>query len=331
MQNHTIPQDERQQTLQSLQRIVLEETQGGRVVIRNLVSILNGEDPDARPSHRLQCARILLGLGFDEAREALAIPKTTSAKIQSPLTDQEHAPVQTGNASEISPDSQPTSQPLNPEHERLNKRLVARIRVDSEGGASIVRVLLDILEGNDPDAKTRDRIESAKVLLQWGFANPAQPDPEFMMFYAPCHPDCLCACKDLPEDHPDVVKAHTPLTAEQRADHEKQAEFNDKTADSAKRRAEIQREWQLEQTYSPSAVDARRLEREERRKRSERKQELKREREQEQKRMQKPEVVRHRPTEQEIVEARIQAHKRNVEHDKQRMREMLRREKPLPP
>ena len=58
-------------TLQRIQRVVLEETQGGRTIIRNLVSIMNGEDPDGKPSHRLQSARILLRLGFEEAREAL--------------------------------------------------------------------------------------------------------------------------------------------------------------------------------------------------------------------------------------------------------------------
>ena len=39
-------------TLQRIQRIVLEETQGGRTIIRNLVSIMNGDDPDGKPSHR---------------------------------------------------------------------------------------------------------------------------------------------------------------------------------------------------------------------------------------------------------------------------------------
>ena len=59
----------------------------------------------------------------------------------------------------------------------MNKKLVARIRVDSEGGASMVRVLIEILEGNDPDARTRDRIEAAKVLLHWGFGNTCAARP----------------------------------------------------------------------------------------------------------------------------------------------------------
>ena len=185
-------------TLQRIQRIVLEETQGGRTIIRNLVSIMNGDDPDGKPSHRLQSARILLRLGFEEAREALG-----SSGHQRNAASQQDEMAQDG--------SQPAQQPHSPEHEKVNKKLVARIRVDSEGGASMVRVLLEILEGNDPDARTRDRIEAAKVLLHWGFGNPAQPDPDFMMFYAPCHPDCLCVCKDLDEDHPDVMCRATRL------------------------------------------------------------------------------------------------------------------------
>ena len=149
-------------TLQRIQRIVLEETQGGRTIIRNLVSIMNGDDPDGKPSHRLQSARILLRLGFEEAREAL-----DSSGHQRNAASQQDEMAQDG--------SQPAQQPHSPEHEKVNKKLVARIRVDSEGGASMVRVLLEILEGNDPDARTRDRIEAAKVLLHWGFGNPRSP------------------------------------------------------------------------------------------------------------------------------------------------------------
>ena len=245
-------------TLQRIQRIVLEETQGGRTIIRNLVSIMNGDDPDGKPSHRLQSARILLRLGFEEAREALG----SSGHQRSALSQQYDDESQDG--------SQPAQQPLSPEHEKVNKKLVARIRVDSEGGASMVRVLLEILEGNDPDARTRDRIEAAKVLLHWGFGNPAQPDPDFMMFYAPCHPDCLCVCKDLDEDHPDVIQSHTPPTEEQREAWAMEQEILERAAETAERKARADRAWRLEQSYSPDAQDDRRLEREERRLKRER-------------------------------------------------------------
>ena len=99
---------------------------------------------------------------------------------------------------------------INPEQVKLNKKLVRHIRVDTGDGTSMVKFLIDVVEGNEPDARVRDRIEAAKVLLHLCFDNPAQPDPEFMMYYAPCHPDCLCVCKDLPEDHPEVVQGTHP-------------------------------------------------------------------------------------------------------------------------
>ena len=255
-------------TLQRIQRIVLEETQGGRTIIRNLVSIMNGDDPDGKPSHRLQSARILLRLGFEEAREALGNSGAPGKKTPSPSMGEGW---DGGDVSAQPQDgSQPAQQPLSPEHEKVNKKLVARIRVDSEGGASMVRVLLEILEGNDPDARTRDRIEAAKVLLHWGFGNPAQPDPDFMMFYAPCHPDCLCVCKDLDEDHPDVIQSHTPPTEEQREAWAREQEILERAAETAERKARADRAWRLEQSYSPVAQDDRRLEREERRLKRER-------------------------------------------------------------
>ena len=99
---------------------------------------------------------------------------------------------------------------------------------------------------------------------------PAQPDPEFMMFYAPCHPDCLCVCKDLPGDHPEVVKAHTPPTAEQReqwAKEQAQQEIWDKRTDELiERKMRAKKQRRIEQFYSPDAVEDRRIEREELRK-----------------------------------------------------------------
>ena len=125
------------------------------------------------------------------------------------------------------------------------------------------------------------------MLLHWGFGNPAQPDPDFMMFYAlaviqqGCHPDCLCVCKDLDEDHPDVIQSHTPPTEEQREAWAMEQEILEKrpalgghdgtrAAETAERKARADRAWRLEQTYSPDAQDSRRLEREERRLKRER-------------------------------------------------------------
>ena len=167
---------------------------------------------------------------------------------------------------------------INPEQLKLNKKLVRQIRVDTGDGTSMVKFLIDVVEGNEPDARVRDRIEAAKVLLHLCFDNPAQPDPEFMMYYAPCHPDCLCVCKDLPEDHPEVVKAHTPPTDEQREQWAREAEMMERAAESAElkaaQKARADKDWKLQQYHSPDTVEERRLEREELRKKRERERSL---------------------------------------------------------
>ena len=80
------------------------------------------------------------------------------------------------------------TQAVSPEHERLNKKLVARIRVETGEGASIVRILNEVLEGRDRDAKPRDRIEAAKVLLSWCFGNPSTPRPGVHVLLLPLPP-----------------------------------------------------------------------------------------------------------------------------------------------
>ena len=79
------------------------------------------------------------------------------------------------------------------------------------------------------------------------------------------NPDCLCVCKDLDEDHPDVVQSHTPPTEEQREAWAREQEILERAAETAERKARADRAWRLEQSYSPDAQDDRRLEREERR------------------------------------------------------------------
>ena len=78
------------------------------------------------------------------------------------------------------------------------------------------------------------------------------------MYYAPCHPDCLCVCKDLPEDHPEVVRAHTPPTDEQREQWAREAEMMERAAESAAlkaaQKARADKDWKLQQYHSPDTV-----------------------------------------------------------------------------
>ena len=278
LQHATPEQDAHQRLRESVQRIVLEETQGGRRIVRSVVTIMEGDAPGSTPWHQLEAAKLLLKLGFEDARETLGSIHKQGRKT--PPASQSVIPAQAGiqrwSGAPGEGDSQQSH--INPEQIKLNKKLVRHIRVDTGDGTSMVKFLIDVVEGNEPDARVRDRIEAAKVLLHLCFDNPAQPDPEFMMYYAPCHPDCLCVCKDLPEDHPDVVQAHTPPTDEQREQWAREAEMTERAAESAElkaaQKARADKDWKLQQYHSPDTVEERRLEREDRRTKRERERSL---------------------------------------------------------
>ncbi len=324
----TTEQDAHQKLRESVQRIVLDETQGGRRIVRSVVSIMEGEAPGSTPWHQLEAAKLLLKLGFEDARETLgSIHKQGRKDVPK---SQDLAQTELGSVSE---------QPLNPEQVKLNKKLVRHIRVDTGDGTSMVKFLIDVVEGNEPDAKVKDRIEAAKVLLHLCFDNPAQPDPEFMMYYAPCHPDCLCVCKDLPEDHPEVVQAHTPPTDEQREQWAREADMMERAAESAElkaaQKARADRDWKLLQYHSPDTVEERRLEREDLRKKRQLKREEEQERDQERRqemewehkqemqlaREQELETVRRREcsTDEEARSERDIEHQQELERDHERL------------
>ena len=272
MQNQN---DSDNNSLRSLRQIVLKETEGGARIIRSIVAIAEGIAPNCTPWHQIEAAKLLLKLGFDDAQEIIG---GNQVKRQPANLDAPSPSTREGWDGGEEPSTSMSISP-SPEHQKANERLVAGIRVASYEGATIVRVLLEIIEGSDPDAKPNHKIEAAKVLLEWGFGNLNQPDPESMLFYAPCHPDCICACKYLPEDHPEVKKAHKPLTQEQRrqrAEAQARAEESDKrTAELIERKMREERRRKLEEFHSPEAKEDRRIEREELRKQRQRKKEEK--------------------------------------------------------
>ena len=328
LQQTTSEQDAHQRLRESVQRIVLDETQGGRRIVRSVVSIMEGDAPGSTPWHQLEAAKLLLKLGFEDARATLGSIHKQGRK-DAPKS-QDLAQTELGSVSEL---------PLNLEQVKLNKKLVRHIRVDTGDGTSMVKFLIDVVEGNEPEAKVKDRIEAAKVLLHLCFDNPAQPDPEFMMYYAPCHPDCLCVCKDLPEDHPDVVQAHTPPTDEQREQWAREAEMMERAAESADlkaaQKARADKDWKLQQYHSPDTVEERRLEREELRKKRQIRREEEQERDQERRqemelehkqemqlaREQELETVRRRErlTDEEAKSERDLEHQQELERDHERL------------
>ena len=160
---------------------------------------------------------------------------------------------------------------------KFTNKLIRQISIHTGDGASIVRYLTEIMEGEDPTTKGRDRLEAIKMLLGICLDSPSFPDAEFMMQAARCHPDCFCVCEGLPEDHPEVAKMHTPLTPEQReqiAEQQAQREERDRRTDELierKKRADKARK--LAQFHEPTAQEDRRIEREEQRERRQQKRE----------------------------------------------------------
>ena len=178
-----------------------------------------------------------------------------------------------------SPSSASMSVPISPTmsdaHTKFTNKLIRQIRVHTDDGASIVRYLIEIMEGEDPATKGRDRLEAIRMLLGICLDSPAFPDAEFMLQAARCHPDCFCVCEGLPEDHPEVAKMHTPLTAEQRErlaeQQAQQEEWDSRIDEQIEQKKRADRARKLERFHEPTAQEDRRIEREEQRERRQQK------------------------------------------------------------
>ena len=261
---------------ESLKQAVIDQTDNGSRIVRSVISIMEGNAPNCTPWHQLEAAKLLHKLCLGNT------PKINPSQRQ-PVIPAE-AGIQSGVdvAGEEKNPSHP-SHPVSPGHQmsdahtKFTNKLIRQIRVDTGDGASIVRYLIEIMEGEDPTTKGRDRLEAIKMLLGICLDSPVFPDAEFMMQAARCHPDCFCVCEDLPEDHPEVAKMHTPLTAEQReriAEQQAQQEERDRRIDEQieqKKRADRARK--LERFHDPTAKEDRRIEREEQRERRQQKRE----------------------------------------------------------
>ena len=124
--------------------IVREETDNGRLVVRFLIDVMQGQIDDSKPCHRLDAARQLLNLGFDGAH-AVIQSVSQSAGVRAPSS----AP---GNA-------------------RFDQGIADIIKLETSDGRDAVRFLVDVMQGNLGDFKPHHRIAAAKELLRRGFDN----------------------------------------------------------------------------------------------------------------------------------------------------------------
>ena len=131
----------------SLVSIVREETANGRLIVRFLVSAMQGELKDAKPSHRLSAARILVSIGFDDARTF--IDRGSPASSPRSSRHDRHA----GGHFRAGPDPE----------------LAAIVRQETDGGRAAVRFLVDVMLGSLPGFKPNHRLAAARELLRQGF------------------------------------------------------------------------------------------------------------------------------------------------------------------
>ena len=124
--------------------IIREETDDGRLIIRFLIDVMQGQIDDSKPCHRLDAARQLLNLGFDGAQTVIqSIGQSVSARAPSPA----------------------------PTNSRINQELADLIKLETSDGKIAVRFLVDVMQGNLQDFKPHHRLAAAKELLRRGFDN----------------------------------------------------------------------------------------------------------------------------------------------------------------
>ena len=125
----------------SLADIVRQETQDGRLIVRFLVSAMQGHVVGAKPCHRLDAARLLIRLGHDDAG-AFVAARTRPSHPTAPSPAHR-------NGARPAPDQQ----------------LADIVRQETNDGRDAVRFLVDVMQGRLPGFKPRHRLYAAKELL----------------------------------------------------------------------------------------------------------------------------------------------------------------------
>ena len=156
---------------EQLARIVREETNGGRSIVRFFRQVVEGErDSEGfQPNHKMDSAKELVKIGLSEFQDyidANAAP-TKRRKSRKPSTD----------VNEISP-----------EILQAREELAQYARELTQDGRTVVEMYSEVMDGlrNDEGFKPHHRIAAGKELLNRGFGpvsswtqpGPAQADPQ---------------------------------------------------------------------------------------------------------------------------------------------------------
>ena len=134
---------------------------------------MEGELTDFQPCHRIDAARLLVKLGYDQAQTAIdhARAAQRAAAQRAPNRDSR---------------SQPQPQPQRPAESEsqsatnsIRAQLAQIVREETGDGYITVQFLIDAMQGEFPDFKPCHRLSAAKELLQRGFDYlPEDADPQ---------------------------------------------------------------------------------------------------------------------------------------------------------
>ncbi len=158
-------------TISPIQRIVREETKDGRLIVRFLVAAMQDQIRGAKPYHRLDAARQLIKLGFEEAKEFASLkplPQSAGEGRDGVHTELKPLPQSAGEGRDGVPADTLDTTGLNPDLARF-------IRAETDGGRQAIRFLIDVMLGFMPGFGPHHRIDAAKELLRRGFDDAPGP------------------------------------------------------------------------------------------------------------------------------------------------------------
>ena len=159
--------------LQAFKDIILEETAGGRDIVRFLKGAANREYSNYEPQHELKAAEILAKYGFKEAAELVRQHKASRPR-RSASGGRSRVPLDSVPNQAGGPNPDPAIDP------GLNE-FVQFIRDETDNGRTIVRNLIHAMETHEDPYKPHHNLAAAKQLIDNGF-----PLTDALM----CSPDC---------------------------------------------------------------------------------------------------------------------------------------------
>ena len=156
--------------MSGLADIIAQETQDGRLIVRFLISAMDGDLPDFQPCHRIDAARLLVKLGFDQAQTIIDRDRAAQRAAAQPTANRH---------SRSRPQPQRQSESQSAAH-RVRSQLASIVREETDDGRTAVRFLVNVMQGELTDFKPCHRLSAAKELLQRGFGylpDDAEPEP----------------------------------------------------------------------------------------------------------------------------------------------------------